>query len=109
MPSWAVRLTNSLYSINRLTEEVWCWNGLAKLLRRAEAAERLPSGGRLRSRRLVSHSAYDSSLPVLRHSKCGHSLSRDCPRDWFPDRDVSLVALRADTGRNCSRRRACPG
>jgi len=37
---------------------------------------------------VVSYSAHDAGFPVLRDSKLGDSLCRDCPRDRFSDSDV---------------------
>src|SRR6266436_676307 len=71
-------------------------NGSEEILRRIKEAERLPRGRRLWSRRVVSYSAHDAGFPVLRDSKLGDSLCRDCPRDRFSDSDVPVLALRTD-------------
>src|SRR6266702_516257 len=83
-------------------------HGPEEILRRIKKAQCLPRGCRLWSRCVVPHSAHDAGFSVLRNSKLGDSLCRNCARSWFSDRDVSLLALRGHARGNCSLRRSRP-
>src|SRR4029077_19965690 len=53
-------------------------NGSEEILRGIKTAQCLPRGCRLWSRRVVPYSAHDAGFSVLRNSKLGDSLCRNC-------------------------------
>src|SRR5712691_8609295 len=83
-------------------------NGPEEILRGIKTAQCLSRGCLLWSRCVVLHSAHDPGFSVLRNSKLGDSLCRNCAGSWFSDRDVSVLALRAHASGNCSLRRSRP-
>src|SRR5262245_21266661 len=61
-------------------------NEPAQLLRRTQAAQRLQSRDRLRSRRMAAHADREPDFSVLRYPELGSAPSGVAPHNWFSHR-----------------------